>query len=126
MPRHRVGRRRARLAATLCAPLLPMPRAASIGNIDGSPGSDGFVHRQRSAMSTDMNTGHPSSSTPNDRRQGLDDRRMLEREPASDRRLAGPHDSHHMTSEDVQFRPPVQAGDADPPTEDTQLLFERS
>lgn len=73
-----------------------------------------------------MSTESPTPSTPGDRREGPADRRMLERAQASDRRLANGHDMQTLTSEDVQFRPPLAAGDAAPPTENTQLLFERS
>ena len=68
----------------------------------------------------------PPSSPSGERREGPANRRMLERAPASDRRLANENDPKTLTSEDVHFRPPLEAGAADPPTENTQLLFERS
>ena len=72
-----------------------------------------------------MSTTSPSSPS-GERREGPPNRRMLERAPASDRRLANQHARKTLMSDDVQFRPPLEAGAADPPTENTQLLFERS
>ena len=66
-------------------------------------------------------------STETDRRDGPTDRRVRERAPSSDRRdLIGDPPLIGSAADAVEFRPPVTGAADAPPTENTQLLFERS
>lgn len=73
-----------------------------------------------------MSTEFPSSTPPGERREGLPDRRMPARSPIGDRRLSSKDHGSASTRDGMDLRPPLAAGDAAPPTEDVQLLFERS
>jgi hypothetical protein len=69
----------------------------------------------------------PSSSIAHgpDQRAGLSDRRILARDPSTDRRMGGDR-ANSPSAEQVHMRPPTEAGEGAPASENTSLLFERS
>ncbi len=70
----------------------------------------------------------PTHSAADDRREGMADRRLLDRDPGTDRRsVLGAGDGNATAmAEQVQMRPPTDAGAAAPASENSDLLFERS
>jgi hypothetical protein len=73
-----------------------------------------------------MSTESDFSAPRPERRDGPADRRKMARPQGGDRRGPTARQGQPLTSEEVHMRPPVDAGDDAPASENSSLLFERS